>query len=46
MVNRGTYDNRDVLTDAKLIFGYKDKSRFNEAREILNQVKNKYPDKY
>ncbi len=45
MVNRGTYDKRDVLTDAKLIFGYKDKSRFNEAREILNKVKNKYPDK-
>jgi putative lipase involved disintegration of autophagic bodies len=45
MVNRGAYDKRDVLTDAKLIFGYKDKSRFNEAREILNKVKNKYPDK-
>ena len=37
-------DVSDVLTDAKFIFGYKDKSRFNEAREILNKIKNKYPD--
>ena len=45
IVNRGTFDKRDVLTDAKLILGIKDKNRFNEAREILEKVKNKYPDK-
>jgi len=45
IVNRGTFDKRDVLTDAKLILGIKDKKRFNEAREILEKVKNKYPDK-
>jgi hypothetical protein len=41
MVNSGTYDKRDVLTDAKLIFGYKDKSRFDEARDILNKIEKK-----
>ncbi len=45
IVNRGTFDKRDVLTDAKLILGIKDKNRFNEAREILEKVKNKYPNK-
>ena len=44
MVNRGTSDFQDVLTDAKLIFGYNDK-RFNEPKEILNKVKKKYTDK-
>ncbi len=29
MVNRGTYVKRDVLTYAKLIFGYKDKILIN-----------------
>ncbi len=45
MVNRGTSDFNDVLTDTKLLFGYKDKSRFGEARDILNKVKQKYTDK-
>ncbi len=31
MVNRGTSDFKDVITDAKLIFGYNDK-RFNEPK--------------
>jgi hypothetical protein len=44
MVNRGTSDFKDVITDAKLIFGYNDK-RFNEHKEILNEVKKKYTDK-
>ncbi len=44
MVNRGTSDFKDVITDAKLIFGYNDK-RFNEPKEILNKVKKKYKDK-
>jgi len=44
MVNRGTSDFKDVITDAKLIFGYNDK-RFNEPKEILNKVKKKYTDK-
>lgn len=44
MVNRGTSDFKDVLTDAKLFFGYKDK-RFNEPKEILNKIKQKYKDK-
>jgi hypothetical protein len=39
MVNRGTSDFKDVITDAKLIFGYNDK-RFNEPKEILNNVEN------
>jgi hypothetical protein len=42
MVNRGTSDIKDVITDVKLLFGYKDK-RFNEPREILDKVKMKYP---
>ena len=45
MVNRGTSDFKDVFTDAKLLMGFKDKSRFNEARGILNEIKNKYPQK-
>ena len=44
MVNRGTSDFKDVLSDAKLLFGYKDK-RFNEPKEILNKIKQKYTDK-
>ena len=43
MVNRGTSDFKDVITDTKLLFGYKDKSRFGEARDVLNKIKNKYP---
>ena len=31
MVNRGTSDFKDVMTDAKLLFGYNDK-RFNEPK--------------
>ena len=38
MVNRGTSDFKDVMTDAKLLFGYNDK-RFNEPKEILNKIK-------
>ncbi len=45
MVIRGTSDLKDVLTDTKLLFGYKDKSRFGEARDVLNKVKQKYTDK-
>lgn len=44
MVNRGTSDFKDVMTDAKLLFGYNDK-RFNEPKEILNKIKQKYTDK-
>ena len=44
MVNRGTSDFKDLMTDAKLFFGYKDK-RFNEPKEILNKIKKKYNDK-
>lgn len=44
MVNRGTSDFKDVMTDAKLLFGYNDK-RFNEPKEILGKVKQKYTDK-
>ena len=43
IANRGTSDFKDVMTDAKLLFGFKDKSRFGEARDILNKVKIKYP---
>jgi hypothetical protein len=42
MVNRGTSDASDVITDVKMLFGYKDK-RFDEPRQILEQVKMKYP---
>ena len=42
MVNRGTSDASDVITDVKMFFGYKDK-RFEEPRQILEQVKMKYP---
>ncbi len=41
MVKRGTSDFKDVMTDAKLVFGYNDK-RFNEPKEILNKIKQKY----
>lgn len=44
MVNRGTSDFKDVMTDAKLLFGYNDK-RFNEPKEILGKIKQKYTDK-
>lgn len=44
MVNRGTSDFKDVMTDAKLLFGYNDK-RFNEPKEILNKIKQKYTDR-
>jgi hypothetical protein len=44
MVNRGTSDIKDVITDAGLLFGYKN-NRYNEGRQILQQVKQKYPDK-
>jgi len=44
MVNRGTSDFKDVMTDAKMLFGYHDK-RFNEPKEILGKIKQKYTDK-
>jgi len=44
MVNRGTSDFKDVMTDARLLFGYNDK-RFKEPKEILNKVKQKYTDR-
>ena len=40
MVNRGTSNFKDVMTDAKLLFGYNDK-RFNEPKEILGKIKQK-----
>ena len=39
MVNRGASDMKDVMTDAKLLMGFKDKYRFGEARDVLNKVK-------
>lgn len=42
MVNRGTSDIKDVITDVKLFFGYKD-DRFKESKDILNKIKEKYP---
>jgi len=41
IANRGTSDFNDVLTDMKMIFGYRD-NRFKEGQDILNKVKNKY----
>lgn len=41
--NRGTSGIADVVSDVKLAFGYKDK-RFNEAKDVLDKVKNKYKD--
>ncbi len=32
------------MTDAKLLFGYNDKG-FNEPKESLNKIKQKYTDK-
>jgi hypothetical protein len=43
IANRGTSDYKDVISDIKLALGYKDK-RFDEAKDILNKVKNKYKD--
>lgn len=43
IANRGTSDYKDVISDVKMAFGYKDK-RFDEANDILNKVKNKYKD--
>lgn len=42
MVNRGTSGVRDVISDVRLLFGYRD-SRFDEGRKILQQIKEKYP---
>ena len=44
VVNRGTSDFKDVMTDAKLLFGYNDR-RFNKPKEILGKIKQKYTDK-
>jgi hypothetical protein len=33
MVNRGTSDLRDVITDAKLLFGFKNNNRYNNCRQ-------------
>jgi hypothetical protein len=41
IANRGTSDIKDVITDMKLLFGYKD-NRFDEGRNVLNKVKEKY----
>lgn len=41
IANRGTSDMKDVITDMKIIFGYKD-NRFKEGIDILNKVKKKY----
>lgn len=41
IANRGTSDFRDVISDIKLAFGFKDK-RFKEAKEVLEKVKSKY----
>jgi hypothetical protein len=42
MVNRGTSDIKDVMTDVKMFFGYNDE-RFDEPRLILDKIKSKYP---
>jgi len=41
IANRGTSDMKDVITDMKIIFGYKD-NRFKEGIDILDKVKKKY----
>lgn len=41
IANRGTSDIKDVVSDIKLLFGYKD-NRFTEGRDILDKVKQKY----
>ncbi len=33
------------MTDAKVLFGYKDRSRFGEAKDALEKVEQKYTDK-
>lgn len=40
--HRGTNDLNDVITDAKLIFGYKNNNRFNHGKKITNDAINKY----
>lgn len=42
IANRGTSDIKDVMSDVKLLFGYKDR-RYDEAKSILEKVKQKYP---
>lgn len=42
MVSRGTSDIHDIFTDVKMFFGYKD-NRFKESKNILNKIKEKYP---
>ena len=42
MVNRGTSDFKDVMTDAKLLFCYN--KRFNEPKKILGKNKQNYTD--
>jgi hypothetical protein len=42
LVNIGTRDFIDAMTDAKLLFGYNNK-RFNEPKEILYKSKKLVP---
>jgi hypothetical protein len=45
VVHRGTKGMKDIITDTKLLFGFKNNNRFNDARKIQQQAENKYGSK-
>ena len=42
VVHRGTAGINDVIVDTKLLFGFKNNNRFNDARKIQNLAESKY----
>jgi hypothetical protein len=42
VVHRGTANMNDVIVDTKLLFGFKNNSRFNDARNIQKLAEKKY----
>ena len=42
IVHRGTANINDVIVDTKLLFGFKNNSRFNDARNIQKLTEKKY----
>lgn len=42
VVHRGTKGLKDMIVDTKLLFGFKNNSRFNDARKIQKEAEDKY----
>jgi hypothetical protein len=44
ITHRGTSGFQDILTDAKMLLGFKNNNRFNHAKKIQKQAEEKYKD--